>query len=223
MCVAAAVRCATQGTRRRLHAQYFDDRNAGAPLALWQEVLAGCGAGTVQVVATNPMEIVKIRLQLQGTDPTVPRMSPMQVVNHLGLRGLYKGTAATLMRDVPFSAVFFPLYANMKQWVGGEDAGIGATLLAGCASGAFASGLCTPADVIKTRLQVHGGMQKYGGIAGCFRTIVEKEGVGALFKGVGPRMAVVAPLFGISLLAFEVQKSFMADRARDRLASGEGQ
>jgi solute carrier family 25 aspartate/glutamate transporter 12/13 len=88
------------------------------------------------------------------------------------------------------------------------------TLSAGCISGALASGLCTPADVIKTRLQVKGGKKKYGGIAGCFRSIVQNEGPAALFKGVGPRMAVVAPLFGISLLAFEVQKSYMLSRAK---------
>lgn len=192
--------------------EIFVERNGGKPIQLWQELLAGCGAGFVQVVATNPMEIVKIRLQLQGTDPTAKRMSPVEVVRHLGIRGLYKGSLATLIRDVPFSAVFFPLYANLQSLIGGKDPGVAATLAAGCISGAAASGACTPADVIKTRLQVKGGMMKYGGIAGCLRTILAEEGVAALFKGVGPRMMVVAPLFGISLLAFEVQKSIMTER-----------
>ena len=145
-------------------------------------------------------------------------MSPAEVVRHLGIRGLYKGSAATLMRDVPFSAIFFPLYSNLNKWLGGENPGVGSTLAAGCISGALASGLCTPADVIKTRLQVKGGTKKYGGIVGCYRTIVQQEGYAALYKGVGPRMAVVAPLFGISLLAFEVQKSYMMKRAKARHA-----
>jgi len=152
--------------------------------------------------------------RLQGTDPTVAKMSPAEVVRRLGIRGLYKGSAATLMRDVPFSAIFFPLYSNLNKWFGGENPGVGSTLAAGCISGALSSGLCTPADVIKTRLQVKGGTKKYGGIVGCYRTIVEQEGYAALYKGVGPRMAVVAPLFGISLLAFEVQKSYMLKRAK---------
>ena len=115
-------------------------------------------------------------------------MSPAEVVRHLGIRGLYKGSAATLMRDVPFSAIFFPLYSNLNKWLGGENPGVGSTLAAGCISGALASGLCTPADVIKTRLQVKGGTKKYGGIVGCYRTIVQQEGYAALYKGVGPRM-----------------------------------
>lgn len=35
-------------------------------LPLWGEVLAGCGAGTCQVVVTTPMEMLKIQLQDAG-------------------------------------------------------------------------------------------------------------------------------------------------------------
>ena len=47
-----------------------------------------------------------------------------------------------------------------------------------------------------------------------FRTIVREEGVGALYKGVVPRMVVVGPLFAITLLAFEAQKAFMIQSGR---------
>jgi len=57
-------------------------------------MVAGATAGFCQVVATNPMEIVKIRMQLGGSLSTI--------FKDLGLRGMYKGTAATLCRDVPF-------------------------------------------------------------------------------------------------------------------------
>ena len=33
----------------------------------------------------------------------------------LGIRGMYQGTLATLSRDIPFSLIFFPLYANLKK------------------------------------------------------------------------------------------------------------
>jgi solute carrier family 25 aspartate/glutamate transporter 12/13 len=57
-------------------------------------MLAGAAAGFCQVIATNPMEIVKIRMQLG--------QSATQVLSDLGVKGLYKGTRATLCRDVPF-------------------------------------------------------------------------------------------------------------------------
>lgn len=54
-------------------------------------------------VFTNPLEIVKIRLQIQGelskNVEGVPRRSAMWIVRNLGLVGLYKGATACLMRD----------------------------------------------------------------------------------------------------------------------------
>lgn len=38
-----------------------------------------------------------------------------QVVKGLGISGMYQGTLATLSRDIPFSLIFFPLYANLKK------------------------------------------------------------------------------------------------------------
>lgn len=54
-------------------------------------------------VFTNPLEIVKIRLQVQGevakTVEGTPKRSAMWIVKNLGLVGLYKGASACLLRD----------------------------------------------------------------------------------------------------------------------------
>lgn len=42
-----------------------------------------------------------------------------------------------------------------------------------------------------------------------YKTIIREEGFMALYKGAIPRMVVVGPLFGITLLAFEAQKNYM--------------
>lgn len=69
-------------------------------------------------------------------------------------------------------------------------------------------------DVVKTRLQEAGGSARYTGIPDCFAKIYKEEGVRAFFKGAVPRMCVVAPLFGISLLAFEKQKEYLLKTGR---------
>ena len=52
-------------------------------------------------------------------------------------------------------------------------------------TGVPAAGLLTPADVIKTRLQVKArkGQQTYNGIVDCFRKILRTEGPRAFWKG----------------------------------------
>lgn len=47
-------------------------------------------AGASQVIFTNPLEIVKIRLQVAGEITTGPRVSALNVVRELGFFGLYK-------------------------------------------------------------------------------------------------------------------------------------
>lgn len=59
-----------------------------------------------------------------------------------------------------------------------------------------AAALDTPADTIKTRLQ--NGQGQYKGVRDAFVTIVRQEGWQTLFRGVMPRIMIIAPLFSIT-------------------------
>lgn len=176
---------------------------------------AGATAGLCQFVATNPMEIVKIRMQMQSkTDGA--KLSGGQIVRELGLRGLYTGGKATLMRDIPFSIVYFGLYGYIKQKMSDEHGAIPTwkVFVASCTAGTIASSSVTPADVIKTRLQVKvpEGQLPYKGVVDCFSRTVKSEGYAALFKGVVPRVMVISPLFGkldLDLISCEQESNFI--------------
>lgn len=175
------------------------------------EVISGATAGFCQVIATNPMEIVKLRMQLQGTLPKVERIGIIKVVSHLGLRGLYRGAPATWARDIPYSMLFFPAYANAKEWLKDSkgNSSIVKNLSAGTVAGMISAGLMTPMDVIKTRFQQQGGKRKYGNLINVFKVTMSNEGPLALYKGMIPRMVTQGPLFGIALAAFELTKWYM--------------
>lgn len=156
-------------------------------IAKWAEVFAGGCAGASQVVFTNPLEIVKIRLQVAGEVVGGSKVRAWHVVKDLGLFGLYKGARACLLRDVPFSAIYFPVYAHTKAMFADEDGyNHPLTLLAaGAISGIPAASLVTPADVIKTRLQVvaRSGQTTYTGVFDAARKIMIEEGPKAFWKG----------------------------------------
>ncbi|XP_064431316.1 electrogenic aspartate/glutamate antiporter SLC25A13, mitochondrial isoform X3 [Mirounga angustirostris] len=192
----------------------FMSKDGSVPLAA--EILAGGCAGGSQVIFTNPLEIVKIRLQVAGEITTGPRVSALSVVRDLGFFGIYKGAKACFLRDIPFSAIYFPCYAHVKASFASEGGQVspGSLLLAGAIAGMPAASLVTPADVIKTRLQVaaRAGQTTYSGVMDCFRKILREEGPKALWKGAGARVFRSSPQFGVTLLTYELlQRWFYVD------------
>ncbi|XP_076602431.1 electrogenic aspartate/glutamate antiporter SLC25A12, mitochondrial-like isoform X4 [Chaetodon auriga] len=190
------------------------------------EILAGGCAGASQVIFTNPLEIVKIRLQVAGEITTGPRVSALSVVRDLGFFGLYKGAKACFLRDIPFSAIYFPVYAHTKGKMADEEGRLGPLqlLTAGAIAGIPAASLVTPADVIKTRLQVaaRAGQTTYSGVIDCFRKILKEEGFRAFWKGAGARVFRSSPQFGVTLLTYELlQRWFYVDFGGHRPAGSE--
>ncbi|CAJ1934819.1 unnamed protein product [Cylindrotheca closterium] len=188
------------------------------------EMVSGACAGACQLLVTNPSEITKIRLQMQGESMRLfrengfraPRaLSFSEVAADLGFSGLYKGAQACLLRDIPFGAIYFPAYAVCKDYLAdleGTQGSVSASqiLLAGTLAGIPASFLTTPADVVKTRLQVtpRPGDSVYTGIGDCVRKMYATEGPTAFFKGSLFRCARISPQFGISLLCYEHLSKF---------------
>ena len=139
----------------------------------------------------------------------------MWIVRNLGLVGLYKGASACLLRDVPFSAIYFPTYSHLKKDMFGESPthklGVLQLLTAGAIAGMPAAYLTTPCDVIKTRLQVEArkGEATYNGLRHAAQTIYKEEGFTAFFKGGPARIFRSSPQFGFTLAAYEVLQNLL--------------
>lgn len=167
---------------------------------------------STKIGAVNPL---LSRSYNSGTVVSAPRaVSATQIARELlhtqGIQGLYRGLGATLMRDVPFSVVYFPLFANLNKL--GKPTPDGSSpfywaFLSGCAAGSTAAVAVNPCDVVKTRLQsLNKGSseESYNGIMDCVSKIMRKEGPSAFLKGAGCRALVIAPLFGIAQVMYFV-------------------
>nr|XP_042716557.1 calcium-binding mitochondrial carrier protein Aralar1 [Chrysemys picta bellii] len=129
---------------------------------------------------------------------------------------IFFGAKACFLRDIPFSAIYFPVYAHSKLMLADENGHVrGLNLLtAGAIAGVPAASLVTPADVIKTRLQVaaRAGQTTYSGVIDCFRKILREEGPSAFWKGAIARVFRSSPQFGVTLVTYELlQRWFYVD------------
>nr|XP_033808639.1 mitochondrial glutamate carrier 2 isoform X2 [Geotrypetes seraphini]XP_033808640.1 mitochondrial glutamate carrier 2 isoform X2 [Geotrypetes seraphini]XP_033808641.1 mitochondrial glutamate carrier 2 isoform X2 [Geotrypetes seraphini]XP_033808643.1 mitochondrial glutamate carrier 2 isoform X2 [Geotrypetes seraphini]XP_033808644.1 mitochondrial glutamate carrier 2 isoform X2 [Geotrypetes seraphini] len=140
--------------------------------------------------------------------PMSKRASAIVITRELlqtrGITGLYQGLGATLLRDVPFSILYFPLFAHINklgQQNHDKKASFMHSLMSGCTAGCVAAVAVTPLDVLKTRIQtLKKGINEdtYNGLIDCARKIWRNEGASAFMKGAGCRALVIAPLFGIA-------------------------
>jgi len=158
-----------------------------------------------------PTEVIKQRSQASTTQGRLTSLRTMQqVFSEGGLRAFYRGFQSTVAREIPFTCIQFPLYERLKLFfsrrrmssdpvsrnesatqltaTGGEAA------LSGSISGSIAAGLTTPLDVCKTRIMLSSsnatGQRHYyeDSISKVMVRIFREEGLGALWKGVGPRV-----------------------------------
>ncbi|XP_073987298.1 mitochondrial glutamate carrier 1-like [Rhodnius prolixus] len=185
-------------------------------LPIEREMAAGGLAGFCQIIVTTPMELLKIQMQDAGRVAAEARKGgsvlnvsatsiALDLLKTKGIFGLYKGTAATMLRDVSFSVVYFPLFARLNSLgprkQNSDEAVFWCSFISGCAAGSVAALTVNPFDVVKTRLQAitkDSGPSKYTGIVDTFVKTLRSEGPLAFFKGGACRMIVIAPLFGIA-------------------------
>lgn len=179
--------------------------------------LGGVGTGAIQSLMLSPVELVKIRLQLQRQlhdGPDQANRGPVGVAKNIfrteGLRGLYRGLTITMLRDSPSHGFYFWTYEYMREKLhpgcrkSGQES-FRTMLIAGGLAGVASWVCCYPLDVVKTRLQAQSQSSpiKYNGIVDCLCKSVQKEGYGVLFRGLGTAVARAFVVNGAIFTAYE--------------------
>ncbi|KAI1399805.1 mitochondrial carrier domain-containing protein [Hypoxylon fuscum] len=195
----------------------------GAPLSIGQITAAGAFSAVPMTVITAPFERVKVILQVQG-QRLQPGQEPkykggLDVVRQLyqegGVRSVFRGSAATLARDMPGSAAYFAAYEYIKRRLTPKDPVTGlpkgdlslsAITVAGGAAGIAMWIPVFPVDTVKSRLQTAEGNVSIGGV---IRELYGKGGVKAFFPGFGPALARAVPANAATFLGVELAHQAM--------------
>lgn len=199
----------------------------------FSHLTAGFIGDFVSSIVYVPSEVLKSRLQLQGryNNPNFNsgynykslRDAIQTIIKREGWSALYFGYKATLVRDLPFSALQFAFYEKFRQWafilegklVHKHDLSIANEVLTGACAGGLAGIITTPLDVIKTRLQTQQPSSSNdisktspsvltNSIGKSLQLIYRKEGIWNLFNGVGPRFVWTSVQSSIMLLLYQV-------------------
>ncbi|KAI5124603.1 hypothetical protein M0805_004214 [Coniferiporia weirii] len=200
------------------------------PISPWPgltPLFAGVISRSLVSTLATPLELVRTNLQSTPPSPDNPHTlrsvlkSIRGVTEAHGLRSLWRGLGPTLWRDVPFSGIYWASYEQLKSSLErrGYD-GLPVAFVSGAVSGTTAALITSPFDTIKTRRQalvmtsMPGGTgQAHASLLVTARNLIRTEGFPALYAGLTPRIAKIAPACGIMISCFEGIGKFLAKPA----------
>ncbi|KAL3142558.1 hypothetical protein ABBQ38_002878 [Trebouxia sp. C0009 RCD-2024] len=201
-------------------------------LSVPKKIVAALCTSAIGITFANPADLVKVRLQAcehpkglffkagHGAAVAELDLKPVyksatdayvRIVKEEGIRGLYKGYTANLLRNSIISATELVSYDSAKLAIlhAGFADGLPVHLVSGLTAGLAATVLGSPWDVIGTRLMAPGkssGKDAAKQVTGLFPFIADMlktEGIGAFYKGFVPNFARIGSFNIVLWLSYE--------------------
>jgi solute carrier family 25 iron transporter 28/37 len=188
-----------------------------------QESLLFSMAGVIATLLSDavlcPMDAIKQRRQLNVKQYSGTMHCARTVIKNEGIKALYAGYTTTVSMNIPYGAIYFPMYEMSKKFFNklfkneNEDNHVAYVhTLAGGFAGVIASGITNPLDVAKTRLQTQGDLGvSYKGMMDAMYKIWIEEGAVGFMRGIGPRMMFNSMSAGICWTVYEYLKYFLSN------------
>ncbi|KAF2754098.1 mitochondrial thiamine pyrophosphate carrier 1 [Pseudovirgaria hyperparasitica] len=189
-----------------------------------QVLLAGATAGLVSRFAIAPLDVLKIRLQLQPHAPsttsssrsssTTLRSTLTHLLKHEGITALWKGNMPAEALYISYGAVQFTVYKHTHSALAALPTRLtlpdtAASFIAGGVAGSVATTATYPLDLLRTRFAAQGTTRVYAGIAAAVREIHAQEGKGGFFRGWAAGVGQVVPYMGLFFAGYEALKGVL--------------
>lgn len=141
----------------------------------------------------------------------------VKIMREEGPGELYRGLAPSLIGVIPYGATNYFAYDTLRKAYRKifkqEKIGNIETLLIGSLAGAISSSATFPLEVARKQMQVGAlsGRQVYKNVFHALASILEKEGIQGLYKGLGPSCMKLVPAAGISFMCYEACKKILVE------------
>jgi len=203
--------------------RYVTGKTPSQKLTLGEIMFAGGFSAIPTTVLMAPIERIKCLLQIQAGASGPQKYSGMvdcakQLLKEGGMKSLFRGWEATLIRDIPGSVAYFGVNEALKRLfaAGGDVSEVSAAgkLCAGGLAGVANWMVAIPPDTIKSRLQT-APEGKYSGFMDVYRELMRKEGVLALYRGVAPVMLRAFPANAACFYGVDIARTFLTNIGMD--------
>lgn len=153
-------------------------------------MMSACLGEVVACTVRVPVEVIKQRSQ------TISHLSSLKILQRTlqteNIRGLFRGYKITILREIPFSFIQFPLWEYLKHLTSKRTGKAATPMQAGwCGffAGGIAAAVTTPLDTAKTHIMLAQKKERaaLGHMYPVLKDIYKKRGVKGLFAGVLPR------------------------------------
>lgn len=187
-------------------------RDKDGNLTPGKNFVAGLGAGVAEaLVIAAPVETIKTKC-IELNEPFVDGLK--HILKTEGISGIYKGATPTAMKQGSNQGLRFMWFNEYKKIVtndGEKPLTPIMGLFGGMSAGCFSTLGNNPFDVVKTRMQGTKSVQ-YKNTLDCFKQVLTKEGIGAFYAGLVPRLGRVVPGQGIIFMSFETIQDALEKR-----------
>ncbi|RKP12589.1 mitochondrial carrier domain-containing protein [Piptocephalis cylindrospora] len=197
-----------------------------------ESAICGGFAGLVSRMVVAPLDVVKIRLQLQSSHHPAAQAPPRYhgvlrtiqlIVREEGWTALWKGNLTAQYLYLAYGAVQFSTYQKIRasilheQSPGKSLSQTSASFLAGSISGAIATSLSYPLDLLRTRLASQGRAKVYTRLYPSIRSILKTEGVSGLYRGLFPSLLQISPYMGLMFGSYDLFRRHIGPYAAPHL------
>jgi len=180
-------------------------------------MMSAVASGATTAMVTNPLWVVKTRLQTQdmGLPIRWTRYSStfdalQKIVSREGVSRLYSGLAPAMI-GTAHVAVQFPLYEYLKDRISsdnGDEPAVPDLLVASSLSKMVASTVTYPHEVLRAHMHMN-GTGPFGGVGFTVKKILHEHGVLGFYKGCGVNLCRAVPSAAITFTSFElITRSF---------------
>jgi len=185
------------------------ERNELQPI---DHTIAGATAGVVARLLGQPLDVLKIRFQLQnhsakgGLKYTGIVSATQLIIKEEGITALWKGHVPAQLLSVVYGAVQFSTYEHLKKMLvpktneksSSNISPVLCDFISGGIGGVASSLACQPLDVIRTRFIAQTNTSKvYNGIFDAAKKMYKERGILTFYKGFTPTLALIFPYAGL--------------------------